>query len=50
MISEDQLVRKEVEGTWLESHFRWQMRSFWFGLLWSCIGVLPLVVIVASLF
>ena len=28
-------VRKEeVAGTWLESHFRWQIRTFWFGLLW----------------
>jgi uncharacterized membrane protein len=27
--------RSEVRGTWLESHFRWQIRTFWFGLLWS---------------
>ena len=40
------IKRKDVEGTWLESHFRWQMRTFWFGLLWSCIGVLLFVVIV----
>jgi uncharacterized membrane protein len=26
--------RSEVHGTWLESHFRWQIRTFWFGLLW----------------
>ena len=26
--------RSEVLGTWLESHFRWQIRTFWFGLLW----------------
>lgn len=26
--------RGEVAGTWLESHFRWQIRTFWFGLLW----------------
>ena len=26
--------RGEVRGTWLESHFRWQIRTFWFGLLW----------------
>ena len=23
--------RSEVRGTWLESHFRWQIRTFWFG-------------------
>lgn len=26
--------RSEVRGTWLESHFRWQIRTFWFALLW----------------
>ena len=26
--------KSEVRGTWLESHFRWQIRTFWFGLLW----------------
>ena len=32
-------VKKEdVAGTWLESHFRWQIRTFWFGLLWGVIG------------
>lgn len=24
----------EVRGTWLEAHFRWQIRTFWFLLLW----------------
>jgi uncharacterized membrane protein len=27
--------RGDVRGTWLESHFRWQIRTFWFGLLWT---------------
>ncbi len=26
--------RSEAQGSWLESHFRWQIRTFWFGLLW----------------
>jgi uncharacterized membrane protein len=26
--------RAEVRGTWLESHFLWQIRTFWYGLLW----------------
>jgi uncharacterized membrane protein len=26
--------RSEARGTWLESHFRWQIRTFWFGVLW----------------
>ncbi|WP_404407556.1 hypothetical protein LG272_07035 [Pseudidiomarina marina] len=28
----------EVRGTFLESHFRWQIRTFWFILLWTIIG------------
>lgn len=28
------LKRSEVQGTWLASHFRWQIRTFWYGLLW----------------
>ena len=31
------LKRGDVRGTWLESHFRWQIRTFWFGLLWVCL-------------
>ncbi len=27
--------RGDARGTWLESHFRWQIRTFWFGLLWA---------------
>jgi uncharacterized membrane protein len=30
--------RDDVAGTWLESHFRWQIRTFWFGLLWAMVG------------
>jgi uncharacterized membrane protein len=26
--------RSEARGTWLESHFQWQIRTFWYGLLW----------------
>ena len=26
--------RGDVRGTWLETHFRWQIRTFWFGVLW----------------
>jgi len=43
------LKRRDVEGTWLESHFRWQIRTFWFTLLWFGVG-LALFVIVIGLF
>jgi uncharacterized membrane protein len=32
--------REDVKGTWLESHFRWQIRTFWFSLLWATIGAI----------
>ncbi len=38
--------REDVAGTWLESHFRWQIRTFWFGLLWAVIGAVTAVLIV----
>ena len=38
--------RSEVRGTWLDSHFRWQIRTFWFGLLWV---MLCAVFVVATL-
>jgi len=31
--------RADARGTWLESHFRWQIRTFWFGLLWVALCV-----------
>ena len=31
--------RSDVAGTWLESHFRWQISTFWFALLWVLIAV-----------
>jgi uncharacterized membrane protein len=40
------LRRGEAAGTWLESHFTWQIRTFWWSLAWSVLGVATLVVIV----
>lgn len=36
----------EARGTWLESHFRWQIRTFWFALLWGAIGGLLMLVLI----
>ena len=30
----------EARGTWLQSHFRWQIRTFWFGVLWVALCTL----------
>jgi uncharacterized membrane protein len=38
--------RDQAVGTWVDSHFRWQIRTFWFGLLWSVVGVLLSVIVV----
>jgi uncharacterized membrane protein len=34
------IKRGDVRGTWLESHFLWQIRTFWFGLLWVSLCLL----------
>jgi len=31
--------RSETRGTFLESHFRWQIRTFWYALLWAVVIV-----------
>ena len=39
--------RNDTRGTWLESHFTWQIRTFWFAVLWSCIiGILGAVFLI----
>jgi uncharacterized membrane protein len=30
--------RGDARGTWADSHYRWQIRTFWFALLWAIIG------------
>jgi uncharacterized membrane protein len=45
--------QSEVRGTVLESHFRWQIRTFWFALLWVLVILalsLPLMLIVVGFF
>ena len=40
------IKRSDARGTWLESHFRWQIRTFWFGLLWvSLCGLFVLLTV-----
>lgn len=36
----------EIRGTWLASHFRWQIRTFWFAIIWLALGfiTMPLVI------
>jgi uncharacterized membrane protein len=32
--------RSEARGTFLESHFRWQIATFWYALLWAMLSML----------
>ena len=45
----DYVKRDEAKGTWLESHFRWQIRTFWCGLLWGALGAVLVFVVVGFL-
>ena len=38
--------RHSAHGTFLESHFRWQIRTFWFALLWIVIGGMLFVTLI----
>jgi uncharacterized membrane protein len=37
--------RGEAAGTWLASHYRWVIRTFWFSLLWGIVGWIIFVVL-----
>lgn len=40
--------RGRVQGTWLATHFRWQLRTFWWSLLWVVLAFLlfgPLILL-----
>jgi uncharacterized membrane protein len=38
--------RSDVRGTWLDSHYSWQIRTFWFALLWLAVGAVLLITVV----
>lgn len=43
--------RSDVRGTFLDSHFRWQIRTFWFALLWIVVASLlslPLMLVLVG--
>lgn len=43
------IKRADLKGSWLESHCRWQIRTFWFSLLWAFIGVATVVFLIGNL-
>ena len=40
--------RSEARGTFLDSHFGWQIRTFWWALLWFCIGGLLIFTVIGA--
>ena len=38
--------RSATHGTYLESHFRWQIRTFWYALLWAVVCVMVAITII----
>lgn len=39
----------DVRGTLYESHFRWQIRTFWFSVFWFITGFLSIIILVGYL-
>lgn len=40
------IKEEDMQGSWLESHFVWQKRTFWYGLLWIVLGSLTTGVLI----
>jgi uncharacterized membrane protein len=40
------IKREDARGTYLDSHFRWQIRTFWFALLWLVAGAILVFTII----
>jgi uncharacterized membrane protein len=39
------IKRDEVQGTWLESHFGWQIRTFWWSVVWLVAGGIAWIIL-----
>lgn len=37
------LKRNDYRKTWVESHFRWQWRTIWFGALWGGLNMILII-------
>src|SRR5664279_3380081 len=37
------IKRDEAAGTWLQSHYRWLIRTFWYSFVWGLVGGLILI-------
>jgi uncharacterized membrane protein len=41
--------RGDARDTWAESHYRWQIRTFWFAVLWFVVAWVLIVTILGAL-
>jgi uncharacterized membrane protein len=37
--------REQARGTWVASHLRWLIRTFWYSLLWAAVGWIVLLIL-----
>ena|SRR5687768_14618609 len=42
--------RSDVRGTYLDSHFSWQIRTFWYTLLWLVIAAMLFATVIGIFF
>jgi uncharacterized membrane protein len=40
------VTRGNVRGTWLETHWRWQLRTFWYAAAWALVALLLALTII----
>jgi uncharacterized membrane protein len=40
------IKREEAQGTWLESHFSWQISTFWWSVLWCVVGAITWIILI----
>lgn len=41
------VMRSDAKGTYLESHFSWQIRTFWYGMIWTVLVAIAGLVLTA---
>ncbi len=40
------IKREDVQGTWLESHFKWQISTFWWSVVWCIVGAITFIILI----
>lgn len=41
------VMRGDARGTYLESHFSWQIRTFWYGMIWTILVAIAGLILTA---